>query len=90
MFGKQRGRQISAADSCADEILFEVHKLNRDQAEQFFGWMTQHLAENNFNVTCPSPDEQLRCWLNLQSTALLLLEVQLFLDKAEGYGKTKN
>ena len=83
MFGKQRRRQISFADSCADEILFEVHRLNKDQAERFFGWLEQHFHENNFDPPSSSREERLRFWLSLQSTALLLLEYQIILEKVK-------
>ena len=85
MFGKQRRRQISLADSCADEILFEVHRLNKDQAERFFGWLEQHFHENNFDPASSSPEERLRFWLSLQSPVLLLLEHQIILEKVEHF-----
>lgn len=88
MFGNLRRNQISFSDSCADAILYEVHRLNKDQAEQFFGWLDQHLVENNFNVISSSPEEQLRSWLEGQSIALLLLEYQMILGKVEHFRRS--
>ena len=89
MFGNHITKQARAknflTDSCTDEILFEVHRLNKDQEEQFFEWLDQHLCENNFNATSSSRDERLRAWLNLQSTVLLLLEYQIILEKVEHF-----
>ena len=88
MFGNRRRNQFSFSDSCADEILFEVHRLNKDQAEQFFEWLNQHILENNFNVISSSPEEQLRSWLEVQSIALLLLEYQMILGKVEHFRRS--
>ena len=93
MFGNHIIKQARAknflADSCTDEILFDVRRLNKDQEERFFGWLDQHLRENNFNATDSSRDERLRAWLNLQSTVLLLLEYQIILEKVE-YFRSKD
>ena len=89
MFGNRHGQQISFSISCADVILFEVHRLNQDQKEQFFGWLNQHLVENNFNVISPSPEEQLRSWLEeARSIVRLLLEYQMILGKVEHFRRS--
>ncbi|MGA7194452.1 MAG: hypothetical protein WBW94_12555 [Anaerolineales bacterium] len=62
--------------------------MNKDQEEQFFGWLNQHLVENNFNVISSSPEEQLRSWLEVQSIALLLLEYQMIFGKVEHFRRS--
>ena len=93
MFGNHITKQARAknflTDSCTDEILFEVRRLNKDQAERFFGWLEQHFYENNFDPPSSSREERLRFWLSLQSTALLLLEYQIILEKVK-YFRSNN